>query len=121
MITVIIDKDSDKNIRAMFIGGHAGYSEEGSDIICSAASTLVCTAVNSLEAIAGIPDYVSSEIKEDTGDGEVNAKIVIPDGLDAEAEKTVQIILRTIETGFITLESAVNTGKKKYIELIESK
>ena len=30
--------------------GHAGYAEEGSDIICSAVSVLAINAVNSIEA-----------------------------------------------------------------------
>ncbi len=32
------------------IDGHAGYAEEGEDIICAAVSALVINAINSLEA-----------------------------------------------------------------------
>ena len=34
--------------------GHAGYAEEGSDIVCAAVSILTTTAVNALESVAGL-------------------------------------------------------------------
>lgn len=41
--------------------GHAGFSKDGQDIVCSAISALTCNLINSLEEIAGIE--VKSEIR----------------------------------------------------------
>ena len=45
--------------------GHAGYSEAGSDIVCSAVSALVINAVNSIEKFT--EDETSCVSDEDTG------------------------------------------------------
>ena len=34
--------------------GHAGYADEGCDIICAAVSALMINCVNSIETIAGV-------------------------------------------------------------------
>jgi len=41
------------------MAGHAGYAEEGYDIVCSAVSALAINCVNSIEQIAG--DTVETE------------------------------------------------------------
>ena len=52
MITVTIHRDSE-GYKGFQVVGHAGYAEEGYDIICSAVSALVVNAVNSIEAFTG--------------------------------------------------------------------
>ena len=49
MITVTIHRNSE-GYTGFCVVGHAGYAEEGYDIICSAVSALVVNAVNSIEA-----------------------------------------------------------------------
>ncbi len=49
MITVTIYKKSDQYL-GFDISGHAGYAEEGSDIICAAVSALSLNTLNSIEA-----------------------------------------------------------------------
>ncbi len=119
MITVVFDKNSDNKIIALFMNGHAGYAEEGFDIICSAASTLFYTAVNSLSEMCGLDPNVIAEIKEDSGDGEVHTSIKLSD-IDKSVEDKVQTIMETILCGFKTLEMSANSDGNKYIELIES-
>ena len=51
MITVIIDKDENKRINAIYMNGHSGFSTSGTDIVCAGASTLFYTLANSLEDI----------------------------------------------------------------------
>ena len=34
--------------------GHAGYAEEGQDIVCAAVSILTTTCANALESVAGV-------------------------------------------------------------------
>ena len=49
MIRVKVEK-SQGSYASFECTGHAGYAEEGEDIVCSAVSALVVTAMNSLEA-----------------------------------------------------------------------
>ena len=48
MITVTIYKDSGRYQR-FSVEGHAGYAQEGFDIICAAASALTVNTLNSIE------------------------------------------------------------------------
>jgi len=42
-------------IRGFCLTGHAGYAEEGSDIVCSAVSVLAINTVNALEQLTDEP------------------------------------------------------------------
>ena len=48
MITVTVSRKNNSYI-SFVSEGHAGYAEEGYDIICAAVSVLVVNAVNSIE------------------------------------------------------------------------
>ena len=48
MITITVFKHQDQ-YRGFRSSGHAGYAEEGSDIICAAVSALTVNAINSIE------------------------------------------------------------------------
>ena len=49
MIKVTVFEDSDRVVRGFKLTGHAGYGEEGQDIVCAAVSALVFSAYNSIE------------------------------------------------------------------------
>ena len=71
--------------------GHAGYAEEGSDIVCAAVSVLTTTCVNALESVAG-----------------VKAKVEIADGymkalLSDDKSHDAQVILRFLRQGLSDL------------------
>lgn len=117
MITVVFDKNSDNQIIALYMSGHAGYAEEGSDIICSAASTLFYTAVNALNEMCGLKDFYT--IEEDKGDGNVSSSIILKD-IDPLIADKVQTIMETVLYGFRTVEMSANDESNTYIELIES-
>ena len=117
MITVIIDKVGD-DIKALYISGHAGYADQGSDIICAAASTLFYTAANALEELCSLKD--ACEIRQGFDSDEVDAKIRIPE-VDDELKDKVRTIMETIVVGFRSLEMSVNDDDDQYIELIESR
>lgn len=55
MIQVMIQRDGDGTVRAVEIGGHAGYAEYGSDIVCAAVSALAINFANSVEALTDDP------------------------------------------------------------------
>lgn len=59
MIVVNVRKDS------ISVLGHSGYAPAGKDIVCAAVSTLVCTLVNSLEALTR--DKIEYHISDGTG------------------------------------------------------
>ncbi len=121
MITVKIVRDRTRRITGVFMSGHAGYAEEGSDIICAGASTLIYTLANSLERICGVDAQKISRINEDTGDGDVSAEIIIPYGTFTEktADERAAVVAETVYTGFISLASSVNADGIKYINITE--
>lgn len=49
MIKAKFFKDNQGNLSGFDISGHAGYAEEGSDIICAAVSAIAYTAVGYFE------------------------------------------------------------------------
>ena len=55
----------DGQYRGFVLEGHAGYAQEGYDIICSAVSALAINAVNSVEAFT--EDGFDVEQREDGG------------------------------------------------------
>lgn len=117
MIKVRIDRDKSRNIVGIHMAGHAGYAEEGSDIVCSAASILLYTAANSLEIICGMQD--TAVIVPDDGSGDVRGSVAIKPTTDAEAFNRAQVVMATIETGLISLATSVNTDGNRYIEITE--
>ena len=117
MISIIIERIGN-DVRALYMSGHSGYSEQGTDIICSSASTLFYTAANALEELCSLEGHIT--VNEDKGDGNVNAVIKIPE-LTGDAKVKAQTIMETIEVGFKCLKMSVNTDEDQYIELIESK
>ncbi|MCQ2516343.1 MAG: ribosomal-processing cysteine protease Prp [Saccharofermentans sp.] len=121
MITVRIVRDSSRRVTGIFLNGHSGYAEVGSDIVCAGASTLVYTLANSLERICGLDTEYSTRIAEDMGDGNVSAEIVIPDGRirDKAAQDRAQVIMETIVLGFISLAESVNGDGEKYVNIVE--
>ena len=62
MITVTVSKKNNSYI-SFTSKGHAGYAEEGYDIICAAVSALIITTVNSLDAFT----EEKIEVGEDDG------------------------------------------------------
>lgn len=62
MIKVTVLK-KDNVINQIKITGHSGYSEEGSDIVCSALSSISITSVNAILKI----DEKSLKVIEDDG------------------------------------------------------
>ena len=103
MISVIISRDKSGKILRLSADGHAGYEEEGRDIICAAISTLMTTAVNALEEQLSWKDFFLVE------GGETSfIEVWVPDKVSDSEMKTAQIILRTIVRGILDTEESVN-------------
>ncbi|MCH4154515.1 MAG: ribosomal-processing cysteine protease Prp [Saccharofermentans sp.] len=119
MITVIVERDVARNIRCVYMSGHSGYSEPGTDIICAAASVLCYTAANALEDICG---YDNEDFFRVSGEGteDVNVRIEVPDKGTEEARQRAQVIMRTAELGFMSISKDYNDKKNRYLEIINS-
>ena len=72
MITVTVSKKDD-SYKEFLSRGHAGYAEEGQDIICAAVSALIISTVNSLETLT------KDRFRLEEKDGYV--RIQFPEGL----------------------------------------
>ena len=119
MITVIVERDVARNIKCVYMSGHSGYSEPGTDIICAAASVLCYTAANALEDICG---YDNEEFFLVRGEGteDVNVRITVPNKGTDETKQRAQVIMRTCELGFISISRDYNDKKNRYLEIINS-
>ena len=53
MIQITIYRNEKKECLGFSTEGHAGYSEEGQDIVCAAASVLIINTINAIEKFAG--------------------------------------------------------------------
>ncbi|MDC7287893.1 ribosomal-processing cysteine protease Prp [Blautia schinkii] len=71
MITITVKKRNGGYLE--FVSkGHAGYAQEGQDIVCAAVSALIITTVNSLEA------FTRDEFQAEEKDGYVSIRFTKP-------------------------------------------
>ena len=92
MTTITVYCRSNGDVTGFRAEGHTGFGNgRGGDIVCSAVSVLTQTAVNALEAVAGVPTapVVCDGLLE----------IILAGGLSAKQAGDCQIILRTVVQG----------------------
>ena len=108
MMIVEIHKNRSGEILSLMAADHAGFAEEGEDIVCAAASTLVYTAIASLERLCGLKDFYRI-VEDHDVDTVPFSEIRLPDeNLTEEQHSASQIIMKTIETGFMQLQESVD-------------
>ena len=83
MTKVTFYQNSEQQCVGFDVNSHAGYAEEGEDIVCAAISALVINTVNCLEELAG--EKIKVNTLEETG----FIKCDFPDDLQ---EKSVFLI-----------------------------
>jgi uncharacterized protein len=89
MIRIGITREGER-ISQLTAQGHAGDAKAGDSIVCAAVSSLMYTAVNALESVAGI---IPAIVKDDR-------KALISIRLaETDENRDAQIILRTIIQG----------------------
>lgn len=103
MISVTISRNSAGQVMRLSAEGHAGYEEEGKDIICASISTLMTTAINSLEEQLRWKNFYVVEEGENSF-----CELWVPEGISKSDEMVAQIILRTIIRGILDVEESVN-------------
>ena len=90
MITFTVWK-SGHQYKGFECAGHAGYAEEGSDIICAAVSALAVNTINAIEQFTEDPYQV--EQAEDGG----YLKVLFPEGLSEKAALLMDSLVLGIE------------------------
>ena len=104
MIYVTIFQDSEQRVRGFESMGHAGFSEKGCDIVCSAVSVLIINTLNSIETFTEDKyDLVSDEEK-----GFMQVEFF--DKLSSEAD----LLIRSMILGLQTIQNDYN---RKYIHV----
>ena len=97
----------DNDIVELECDGHTDYGVHGEDIVCSALSSIVQTAVLGLMMVVGI----NISLKRDENRGYL--KLTLPKNLDHSARHDANIILNTMMCGINDLRE----GFSDFIEL----
>ncbi len=105
MIHAVIYESRDKVCAGFYLQGHAGYAEEGQDIICAAVSVLVINTVNAIEAFT--QDDISVVSSEENGTIECRLK--------EKPSQETDLLLKTMILGLKDI--AEEDNYKEYIDL----
>ncbi len=89
MTRIVIRREGDR-ITSLMAQGHAGSAAAGDNIVCAAVSSLMYTAINALESVAGVLPKIGKD------DRKALLSITLPDTCESY---DAQIILRTIIQG----------------------
>ena len=105
MTRVTIYKNTADECVGFKVCDHAGYAEEGSDIVCAAISILVINTMNSIEQFTDV-DF-SQEVNEE----EASIKFLLD-----ETTHDTSLLLDAMVLGLQTMED--NENYTEYIDLI---
>lgn len=98
MITIEVKRDPHGLVTTIRAQGHADYADHGEDIICSAVTAVITTAM------AGLEDLLGVKHKRTLLDGDVGLELDQPKRLSpALAEKTA-LMLETCVLGLKQIE-----------------
>ena len=106
MTKVTIFRQSDDIVKVE-CDGHTDYGVEGEDIVCSALSSVVQTAVCGIVAVAG----VNAKVERDEQRGYL--LLELPQNMSSEQRHDVNVILNTMLCGV----SDLREGYSDFIEL----
>ena len=96
-----------KSIVGYKVDGHAGYADEGSDIVCAAISTVATHTLNGLTDVVKIP--VGYEVED------AYLECIVPEDISEEKRKQSDILLEAMYLTFKNLEEQY----KEYITIID--
>jgi uncharacterized protein YsxB (DUF464 family) len=97
------------SIVSLEASGHAEFASHGEDIVCAAISVLMQTAVNSLEAVAGIDFFIFE------ADESGYMYIELPAELNESQASKADVIMKTVLTGLEGIAEAY----PKHIKLLK--
>lgn len=105
MITVEIRKSNGEYV-GFSSKGHAGYAEEGYDIVCAAVSVLTVNTINSIEK------FTDDAFKAEAADGMVRWKFT-----ELPLSKEAKLLMDALVLG---LEDIQENYGKKYLKIIKN-
>ena len=80
MTRITIFRNHAQDFMGFNCSGHAGYADEGEDIVCAGISALVIATVNALDTYTDEP----FSIRSDDATGEIDLRFERPAGHDAD-------------------------------------
>lgn len=92
-MTTVTVLSSSGQITGLHLQGHAGYSEEGSDIVCAAISSLVTSGANAMETVAHLHPVVRQNAKK------AQFMLALPKELTQQQLHDGRIVLSTVLQG----------------------
>lgn len=98
MIHIQFDRNEDGTIQAFTMTGHADAGPHGQDLVCAGASAVSFGTVNAIAAICDTELIV--EMKDDVG----FLRCRIPEKLDHETYKNIQLLLEGMLVSMQTME-----------------
>jgi len=102
MVKITIQK-SNQVWKGFISSGHAGYLDEGQDIICAAISVLIINTINSIEKFLPETKFQVNENK-----GYIHFK------LDCNPDEKTELLLNSMLLGLEEIQKQYN---KKYVKL----
>lgn len=112
MINILVLKRN-QDIITIEATGHSGYSEAGSDIVCSAVSTLMQTLANGLSEIVRLSPRVI--IDESIPHMMVSIADLFGQDMNVDKAEYAQILMRTTALSLTDIANSYN----KYIKIKE--
>ncbi len=106
-MTIVRVKRNRNHVTYFECDGHTGYGVAGEDIVCSAVSSIVQTAVLGLMSVAAVP----VTLVRDDEKGFLSCKL--PDNLNAETRRDADMIIESMLLGLADLYE----GYSDFIEL----
>ena len=105
MIKCEITRNENDAVIRFIVKGHAGQDEYGSDIVCSAVSAVVYTALGALDELAGCSEYYDvRETDEGISVEDEHIEFVLPDNLEEKRFEKAQVILESMIIGLKQIE-----------------
>ena len=101
---------SQGNISGFIVSGHSGYSVEGSDIVCSAISSLSQMVCVGLENVLNLKPIIKIE------DNNAYLSCFLPKNIQQKQNENAQILFKSFEES-VNLLLCGDKKLKKYINL----
>ena len=105
MVSVIVEKNRNKEFVRFICSGHAEFDEYGRDIVCAALSMLVINTVNSIDSLTNCVIKVTA----DEADGRIDVNF--PNAASKEAHLLIDSMI-------LGINGVIETYGEEYASLI---
>lgn len=98
MIKVTVCRNKEGCISKVSLSGHAGFAEEGSDIVCAAVSMLVLNTVNAIE------EFTDTGFRCEADEGMGGFLEISFSDISEDADHDACLLLKCMAKGLLDLE-----------------